>query len=680
MMGLNEFSTIRMDCLRSARLMKPMCNIVIITATLFLCSCMPKMIYEKFDPSAQLFSRAEKMFQEKSYDDALVLFNEYLNRFPNGPMADAALMKMGAVHGALGNNDRARDSYKRLIAEYPESYFVPDARVEIMVTHYNQGEYEKVIEQTIDFLKYAVSESHILRTYVLAGDAYLNLGYSKNAVDYYITAYSKAKEPGKKIIIIKLKDAVRKLSPQDIALLLRGREDRFPAGYLMFQLGSNRAGEEKYDEALKVLSEFIKKFPDHENVQQAKNLIEEINKESIFSRYTIGCLLPLSGPYKLYGNKALNGVELALNKFSSQNRSFSIKVIIKDTESDPLKTVRAVKELCNEKVAAIIGPVVMAEPAAREAQDNGVPIITLTQKDNITSTGDWVFRNFFTPDAQVKALVSYAVGELNLNRFAILYPDENYGKTFMNLFWDEVIAAGGSVTGVESYNSTHTDFSDSIKKLVGLYYDVPEHLNIIDVKTDDEKNEGAPTGKDSDTSPGNPGEDDENVIEGEQEQAEAIVDFDAIFIPDAPKKAGLIIPQLAFYDVTGTYLLGTNLWHSDRLIEMAQQYVQGAIMPDGFFAESTSEKVVDFVETFHNTFHRKPEFLEAVAYDTAMILFESVGSPDIRFRSDLKNKLKTLSDFPGVTGLTSFDNSGEVQKKMYFLQIKGKEFVELKHN
>ena len=53
---------------------------------------------------------------------------------------------------------------------------------------------------------------------------------------------------------------------------------------------------------------------------------------------------------------------------------------------------------------------------------------------------------------QVKTLVSYAVEKLGLNTFAILYPDENYGKTFMNLFWDEVIANGGKVVGVESYD------------------------------------------------------------------------------------------------------------------------------------------------------------------------------------------------------------------------------------
>jgi branched-chain amino acid transport system substrate-binding protein len=653
--------------------MKPICKITIITAVIFLWACVPKTIYEKFDPAAQLFSRAEKMFQEKSYEKALVSFNEYLDQFPDRPMAGAALMKTGAIYMALGNNDRARNAYKRLIAEYPESYFVPDARIEIMVTYYNQGEYEKVIEQAADFLKHAVSRAHILRTYVLTGDAYVALGFPKDAVNYYTMAYAKAQDHGKKVIIIKLKYAVRQLSSQDIVFLSSHLEERFPAGYLIFQLGINSADEDKYDEALKILSEFIEKFPAHENVQQAKNLIAEIKQKSIYSRYTIGCLLPLSGSYRFYGNRALNGIELALNRFSSQNSCPSIKVIIKDTESDPVKAVMAVRELFYENVAAIIGPVITAEAAALEAQDKGIPIITLTQKDNVTSIGDFVFRNFITPAAQVKTLVSYAVKELNLTSFAILYPDENYGKTFMNLFWNEVIAFGGKVVGVESYNSTHTDFSDPIKKLVGLYHDVPEDLKNTDAEADDEKNDGTTISNDAHKYV-------ENIEEGKEEEPKAIVDFDAVFIPDAPKKAGLIIPQLAFYDVTDTYLLGTNLWHSDSLIEMSRQYAQNAIMPDGFFAKSTSEEVMDFVRTFNKTFNRKPEFIEAVAYDTAMILFQMVSRPDIQFRSVLKNKLKKLNDFRGVTGLTSFYNNGEVRKKLYLLQIQGKRFVELKHH
>ena len=94
----------------------------------------------------------------------------------------------------------------------------------------------------------------------------------------------------------------------------------------------------------------------------------------------------------------------------------------------------------------------------------GIPIITITQKDKIPEIGDNVFRNFITPHMQVQALVSYAVESLGLRRFAILYPDENYGNTFMNLFWDQLLETGAKVVGLESYSPDQTDFADPIKK------------------------------------------------------------------------------------------------------------------------------------------------------------------------------------------------------------------------
>jgi ABC-type branched-subunit amino acid transport system substrate-binding protein len=359
------------------------------------------------------------------------------------------------------------------------------------------------------------------------------------------------------------------------------------------------------------------------------------------------------------------------------NPRSSLKIIVKDTASDPVKAATAVKELLEENVAAIIGPVVTAGSAAKEAQNYGIPIITLTQKDNIPEIGEYVFRNFITPDMQVKALVSYAIQELGVRDFAILYPDEKYGKTFMALFWDEVIAHEGKVVGVEPYKPDGTDFADPIKKLVGLYYEVPEKLKNIDETLSGNKSGKTRTGNILETQLLPLDEESESFGTGENDKPEAIVDFGALFIPDAPKKSGLIVPQLAYYDVKDTYLLGTNLWHSENLIEMTRQYVQGAIMPDGFFAGSKMVNVRQFVDGFYKIFNENPGFMEAAAYDTALIMFQTVSRPDVRYRSAIKNELKRLTGFQGVTGLTSFEWNGDARKNLYLLRIRGQRFVEL---
>jgi len=698
--------------------MKPIARIIIPMLCIILGACGLKTsvftVSGRFDPGYNLFSKAQRLFDEKSYEEALGAYHEYLVRFPDGSLAAGALMKIGAIHAVSGKYPEARKVYQRLITEYPKSSLVLDARVEILAAFFKEGRYAEVIEQASDFLAKTASGIHIVKTDLILGDTYLAVGAPIDAVISYASAYEKSAEAEKQRIVVRFQEAARQLDAQGIDFLLGRIKEKFPAGYLMYQQGINHAQEEKkYAHAVRVLAAFVEKFPRHEKTQEAKRLIKEISQKSVYSRYTIGCLLPLSGRYKTYGIRALRGVELALNRFSFQNENRSIKIIIKDTKSDPDNAVLAVQELLKENVAAVIGPLVTAETAAIEAQNSGIPMITLTQKENITQTGDYIFRNFFTPEMQVQAIVSFAVEALGLDSFAVLYPDENYGTTFMNLFWDEVLAQGGTIVGVESYNSSHTDFADPIKKLVGLYYEVPEDLKAVLSATDDENGylesgylfetylqfvnkdsfgdqteENDPQAvwqKENDPSADQLAGSDQPVDqlqendqqEEKEEEPEPVIDFDAVFVPDAPPKAGLIIPQLAFYDVRETYLLGTNLWHSDSLIQMSRQYAQGAIMTDGFFVQSRLPHVKKFVGLFEETYAQRPEFIAAVAYDTAMILLQLVSRPEIMFRSELKDELVMLKDYQGVTGLTSFDDNGEVRKKLHLLQIKGRGFVEL---
>ncbi len=267
-------------------LMKPCNRILILIVALFFWACGPKPIAPPLpvtvDPGYEIFSRAEDMFQAKSYGKALETYNEYLLRFPDRDLAAAALMKMGAIYTALDKNAESSNIYKRLIAEYPDSPFVQDAMVELLVTFYNEGKYKEVIRMSAGILETTASRVHFLRTYTLVGDAYMAIGSPVEAVNFYAMAYEKAiayeksKDPGdpvKERIIVKIEDAFRQLCTADIISLLRRLDDKLPMGYFIYRLGRNNFGEEKYEDALTLLSEFVERFPEHENVQQAKSLI-----------------------------------------------------------------------------------------------------------------------------------------------------------------------------------------------------------------------------------------------------------------------------------------------------------------------------------------------------------------------------------------------------------------------
>jgi branched-chain amino acid transport system substrate-binding protein len=658
--------------------MKFKCAIILLSAVLFIWACAPKPVITpapgQVTSEDEFFSRAEQLYESESYDEALALYDEYFRRFPDKPLAAAALMKIGIIRALKENYEEARSAFRNIISAYPTSPFVPDAMVEELRTYYQQGRYQDVIELAPDMLKTIDSWTHIFRIYALIGDVYMTQGAPIDALDYYARAWEFASGPELEAIAEKFKEAIAQLDSADVAILIQHPDESLPMDYLLFQLGLNYALEENYGDALMILNQFIEKYPAHENRILAESLIDEIKKNAFFKRYTIGCLLPLSGPYQAFGQRALQGLELAQAQFSSQSSNPPLNIIIKDTGADPDKTITALEELYRDQVAAIIGPIVTSEIAAREAQQMGIPIITLTQKENIPEIGDKVFRNFITPKMQVQTLTSFTVESLGLYRFAILYPDETYGTTFMNLFWDQLLESGGQVVAVESYKPDQTDFSDSIKKLVGLFYEIPEDLQPVEEELpDDQKPEDVETSGQ---------EEDQTKVAGarggvEEDEPEPIVDFDAVFIPDSPGKAGQIVPQLAYHDIKDVYILGTNLWHSDSLIKIAEQYVQGAVMPDGFFAASPSPRVQKFVKDFEETYQETPDFIEAIVYDTAMILFNVVSREQIRYRSEIRDELLNLDAFPGVTGLTRFDENGDAQKKLYLLRVKGKKFVEL---
>jgi branched-chain amino acid transport system substrate-binding protein len=675
-MPAGEKHFFRVQFLKTHRIMKLKHIFISLSALMLLAACAAKpgvtpdsLPAERGD---ELFSRAEKLFDARAYGEAAALYDEYVSRYADKPLAAAALMKIGIIHALSGDYDKARSVYRKIVSEYPSSSFVPDALVEDLFTYFQEGRYQDVIELAPDILQRIDSRAHIFRIHTLLGDTHMAMGSPIDAIDYYARAREYASAVEQEAVTVKLQEAIARLDSTDIAILINHPDENLPMDYLMFQLGLNYAMEEKYDDALTILAEVLDRYPEHENRVLVESLIEEIKKNAVFNRYTIGCLLPLSGPYEVFGNRALKGIELALAQFSAQSDAPPINIIVKDTGADPDKTMMALQELYHDQVAAILGPIVTSEIAGREAQQMGTPIITFTQKDNIAEIGDKVFRNFITPNMQVQAIASLTVQSLGLNRFAILYPDETYGLTYMNLFWDKLLELGGTVVGVESYKPNQTDFMDPIKKLVGLYYEIPE-----DLKPENDPDIASQEDEASEQTDDQALENGDEEAQEEEEEPEPIVDFDAVFIPDSPGKVGQIVPQLAYFDIEDVYLLGTNLWHSDSLIKIADQYVQGAVMPDGFFAQSTSPRVQEFVKMFEETYEETPDFVAAVVYDSAMILFNVVSRPHIRYRTEIRDELFNLDNFPGITGITKFDENGDVLKKMHLLRIKGKRFVEL---
>ena len=652
-------------------------------AGLWLAACAPRGVTPPPPPAATtdsaLQNQAETAFQRGELHTALDYYQVLIQNFPASPLVPPALLKIGRIQTALGDDAAALASYDQLLAAFPDRPEAMDARIEMLAALQRLGRNQEVIDTAPAFADQVLGDIRQFRLYSTLGDAYCALSLWDQGIYFYDLALSVAPPLHQPALKEKIVAAVPMLQDDQIDLLLGQVQEPDVVGYLTFQQAANMAAQAYYDDAVWHLETFLARFPDHPYAPQARELAAQLSDKVDYDRYALGCLLPLSGPYKLFGARALDGIQLAFSEINAarQDGRF-VKLMVKDTGSDPDQASRAMQTLAEAKVAAVLGPIATAESAAEVAQARRIPIMTITQREGVTDIGDNVFRNFVTPRMQAAALAAYMMDTLGMRRFGVLYPNENYGRSLRDAFWDEIYRRQGEIVALEAYDPQQTDFEETIKKLGGRYYETPadlaplrEPLDLLGPLT---ALPGYRPPDEAQTTRAAPGR---RSSRQEDDGPPPIVDFEALLVPDSPKLLGLVIPQLAYHDIVNVTLLGTNLWFSEKLLKEAGEYAQGAVFPADFFPDARSPRVQQFKTTFEAVYGRSPGFIEAIAYDSARILLDIVLDPDVRLRAGIRHALREGVTREGVTGPATFDAHGEPDKGLVLLQIRGDEFVEI---
>ena len=132
----------------------------------------------------------------------------------------------------------------------------------------------------------------------------------------------------------------------------------------------------------------------------------------------IGLLVPLSGKQGDIGKSILQSVRLAINKIDSPN----IKIFLKDTKNDPLKTLSAAKELELAGVKIVIGPVFNNNLIYLDELKDMI-FLSLTNKNinnpkNVISAG-------INASSQIRTIIKFK--EMNdIRRTIFLIPNSNF--------------------------------------------------------------------------------------------------------------------------------------------------------------------------------------------------------------------------------------------------------------
>ena len=134
----------------------------------------------------------------------------------------------------------------------------------------------------------------------------------------------------------------------------------------------------------------------------------------------IGLIVPLSGSYSQLGNTIIKSVRLAINRINDDR----IEIIPKDTKSNPINSLRSSKELYEQGVRIVIGPV-FNESTKYLDELKGMTFISLTNKiygnpSNVISAG-------VNAISQINTIKKFKKIN-NLERSVFLIPKTDYKK------------------------------------------------------------------------------------------------------------------------------------------------------------------------------------------------------------------------------------------------------------
>lgn len=124
-----------------------------------------------------------------------------------------------------------------------------------------------------------------------------------------------------------------------------------------------------------------------------------------------------------------------------------------------------------------------------------------------------------------------------------------------------------------------------------------------------------------------------------------------------------------------TQFFGQEGIEAAQLLTLAGQGAEGVIyFVPAFDPDAGPQSVRRFVSAFKARLDRKPDFVSAHAYDALQILADAIEAVGPEPKK-VAQHLLAVKDYPGVAGLTTFDENGDAKKPLMVKTIKNGKFV-----
>jgi ABC-type branched-subunit amino acid transport system substrate-binding protein len=395
---------------------------------------------------------------------------------------------------------------------------------------------------------------------------------------------------------------------------------------------------------------------EHGNNQDVLKFIKDfelrLDNSSRISMSHIGLILPLSGSKSSFGQKALTGIDAGLKALGISDK---VNIYTKDSSDSPAMGVQAVLELIREKkVSLIIGGLFPESARAEylEAKKYGVLYLSLSQINlSKEEKNHHLIEVQGSIESQVEALLSDDMIKKFGHRLAVIFPDNEAGKSYMDEIWRRSNQKNLKITSIASFPKNTHDYRDTAQLFLGLKYprERVEELRIL-----------------------------ENVFALERSTIRRIqtlppvLDFDWVFLATFPHEATQLIPTLGYYDANRIKVIGGPSWVSKSMVK--EQKNLGTLY---FIGDDPKDINNGLLDKFQSIYGKPVSLIEIMALDAMKLASEILkASGEVSNRDQFDSKIRIQGKLSGHSTEWEFKD-GLWLKRMNAMTITRGEIVKL---
>ena len=353
----------------------------------------------------------------------------------------------------------------------------------------------------------------------------------------------------------------------------------------------------------------------------------------------IGLLVPVTGDNKELGKQIIKSVRIALEDINTEK----LEIHLKDTNSNPDKTIKSAYELKEIGVKIVIGPIFYESLTYLDEIEDIIFLsftnMTLDIPKNVISSG-------INATSQLNTIKKFI--ELNeINKTIFLTPRLNYEFEIRKAIKNSKI----KVSKHHVYDTEPTKLTAQIEKITNYKR---RKQNLDDEIRRVEKSDLP--------------DKDKQLEKLKKRYTIGKVNFDSIIISDFDESLKSVITSLLYTDVSPKkkYFITLNQWFDKSLTN------EKSIQPI-YFPSINQKNLEVFQDKFYKQFNEIPNHLALLSYDlVGLIHYLSLNNDFSNINSLFKNK----NSFKGKIGIFDIQNNN-IFHRLNFYQVDDGKFKEI---